>query len=540
MKLKFDVTAQEYTIIQTILNSHLSSVCKVWVFGSRAKNTSRFNSDLDLALDCGSKISAKTIAILKDEFNESKLAFSIDLVDIHRVEAYFKQIIDKQKVTFPLKRNVPELRFSEFASTGSAQVLGEWEEKKLSDFSYSHKGGASLRPSDFVNSSNYEVIPKKAIIAGGVLNLDKKSPTYSSQEFFEKSKTSQVDNSYLITTLRDLVPTAPSIGLIVCNPHEKKLLLAQGVHAFKLNEELFPEFLVNLSNKESYRRLMYRLSVGSTQVHLRSTEFFKIKLFVPSLPEQQKIATFLSAVDKKLGHLRRKHELLESYKRGVMQKIFAPIDSAQGKPLRFKQDNSTDFPDWEEKRLGDVITQMQSGLSRLLKDEDIGLPVIRSNNLVNGRLDTTDIKYWYKEDPQGAKTQNYLLEKGDLLVNFINSLAQIGKMALYNNELDRDVIITTNIMRLKFKDSVVPNYIFYFFNTRNYKSHIHSITKPAVNQASFTTKDFCKLNVPIPSLEEQQKIANFLSTLDKKLEAVQKQIDQTEIFKKGLLQKMFV
>ena len=201
------------------------------------------------------------------------------------------------------------------------------------------------------------------------------------------------------------------------------------------------------------------------------------------------------------------------------------------------------FPDfsgeWKSKKLSTVNTQMQSGLSRLLKDNDIGLPVIRSNNIVGDKLDISDIKYWYMIDPQGANTKNYFLEEGDLLINFINSIAQIGKVALYENILDRDVILTTNLMRLKFIDDIEPKFIFNFFLTEKYRSHIHSITKPAVNQASFTTKDLGKFIIPLPKYEEQQKIASFLSSVDTKTEQLGEKKDLLEQYKKGMMQKLF-
>lgn len=78
--------------------------------------------------------------------------------------------------------------------------------------------------------------------------------------------------------------------------------------------------------------------------------------------------------------------------------------------------------------LGECVTLMKSGLSRSLSQEDIGLPVLRSTNLTDKGLSFDDIRYWYKEDPQGADTSNYLLEDGDVLVNFINSVSQIGKV----------------------------------------------------------------------------------------------------------------
>ena len=208
------------------------------------------------------------------------------------------------------------------------------------------------------------------------------------------------------------------------------------------------------------------------------------------------------------------------------------MDSPQ---LRFK-----DFKlDIEYKELKEFISLMQSGLSRQLKDEDIGLPVLRSNNIQDNSIDIEDIKYWYLNDPQGANTSNYFLEKNDLLVNFINSISQIGKSAIYQNELNRNAILTTNIFRLRFNKLINPLYIGYFFQTKKYFDYIQSITKPAVNQASFTTKEFQKLLVPYVSIEEQTEIANFLTAVDKKILQLNEQHQLMIQYKKGVMQKIF-
>ncbi len=253
----------------------------------------------------------------------------------------------------------------------------------------------------------------------------------------------------------------------------------------------------------------------------------------PTHPEQQKIASFLSAVDEKIQQLSRKKVLLEQYKKGVMQQLFS------GK-LRFKDENGKDYADWEEKKLGDLVTLMQSGISRMLSDTDIGLPIIRSNNLQNGRIDITDIKYWFEIDNQGANLENYVLSEGDLLVNFINSIAQIGKVAMFSDLMKRKTIFTTNLLRLRFNEKVTSYFMINYFHLKKYEDFIQSITKPAVNQASFTTKDFRTFIINLPSLPEQQKIANFLSSIDAKIESTSQQLNQTQNFKKGLLQQMFV
>lgn len=216
---------------------------------------------------------------------------------------------------------VPKFRFPEFENDG------DWEEKIIGDFIESHKGGASLTPSDFVTQSTFEVIPKKAITAGGWLKLDKLNPTYCSELFFNNNHQSIIDNSYLVTTLRDLVPSGPSIGYIVQYTGKNKMILAQGVYGLKVKKEILPEFLVQYSNTTHYRKLINAAMVGSTQVHIRNGEFFKIPITVSLVDEQRKITSCLASLDRLISAQREKIDSLEFYKKGLMQGLFPKINN---------------------------------------------------------------------------------------------------------------------------------------------------------------------------------------------------------------------
>ncbi len=102
MKLKFDITIEEYYIVNAILKKHIKDT-KVYVFGSRAKYTTRFNSDLDLALEAKEKIDKDLLIDLKEEFNDSDLKYSVDIVDLNHIDHSFKKIIDSEKIEFPLE-----------------------------------------------------------------------------------------------------------------------------------------------------------------------------------------------------------------------------------------------------------------------------------------------------------------------------------------------------------------------------------------------------------------------------------------------------
>ena len=169
---------------------------------------------------------------------------------------------------------------------------------------------------------------------------------------------------------------------------------------------------------------------------------------------------------------------------------------------------------WPMKTIADVSLFLKSGLSRKLSDEDIGLSVIRSGNIQNGQFIFDNVKYWYKDDPQGANTKDYVLEDGDVLVNFINSSSQIGKTAIYR-DTGRDCIYTTNIFRMKLADNCNEYYYNWFAMSDYYYRHLQNIIQPAVNQSSFTTVNFLKLPIPLPAKDKQNEFAEFVKQVDK-------------------------
>ena len=193
---------------------------------------------------------------------------------------------------------------------------------------------------------------------------------------------------------------------------------------------------------------------------------------------------------------------------------------------------------WPMKTIADVSLFLKSGLSRKLSDEDIGLPVIRSGNIQNGQFIFDNVKYWYKDDPQGANTKDYVLEDGDVLVNFINSSSQIGKTAIYR-DTGRDCIYTTNIFRMKLADNCNEYYYNWFAMSDYYYRHLQNIIQPAVNQSSFTTVNFLKLPIPLPAKDKQNEFAEFVKQVDKSKVAIQKSLAETQLLFDKLMQDYF-
>jgi type I restriction enzyme S subunit len=238
----------------------------------------------------------------------------------------------------------------------------------------------------------------------------------------------------------------------------------------------------------------------------------KIKIRFPKKEEQQKIANFLSAIDKRIQTLEKKKNLLEQYKKGVMQKIFK-------QELRFKDDTSTSlsasdgkaFPEWEEKKLGEVCSKKSSNISANKIEENFGEYIIYGASGVLKKVD------FYKEE------NDY--------VSIIKDGAGVGRIVYCKGK--SSVLGTMEIIK---PNSKLNTYFLYcLLENVNFKKYITGSTIPHIY-----FKDYKKEKCNIPPLEEQTKIANFLSTIDKNIELVTKKIEHTKTYKKGLLQQMFV
>ena len=206
------------------------------------------------------------------------------------------------------------------------------------------------------------------------------------------------------------------------------------------------------------------LAKGSSISNVYNSDLKTLAIILPTLPEQQKIASFLSAVDEKIQQLSRKKKLLEQYKKGVMQQLFS------GK-LRFKDENGEEFPDWEEKKLGDVGAII-SGLTYSPTDiNEDGILVLRSSNVQNRRLSFRDNVY--------VKTSAFNpVELNDILICVRNgSKHLIGKNAIIDKE-------TAGVAFGAFMSVYRSNhnlFIFHYFDTDEYKNEVHKNLGATIN-----------------------------------------------------------
>ena len=307
----------------------------------------------------------------------------------------------------------------------------------------------------------------------------------------------------------------------------------------KLNSTNVIEYVYYLLQRSSLIVRIENRIAGTDPPNLSPYEIGSLKTYIPSLPEQQKIASFLSAVDQKIQQLTRKKKLLEQYKKGVMQKIFsqeirfkpdnAGFDSAQPAGESQEADRSRvversrNYPDWEEKRLGEFasVTMGQSPDSKSYNHNANGILLIQGNADIVNRL--TNPRQWTSEPTKTC-------EVGDLILTVRAPVGSISK-SIHNACIGRGVcsIKSKNNSDIEFLYQILLD---------------HEPKWVRLEQGSTFTavsrNDIKSIKINLPILPEQQKISLFLSNIDNKIESIQTQINQTQKFKKGLLQQMFV
>ena len=262
-------------------------------------------------------------------------------------------------------------------------------------------------------------------------------------------------------------------------------------------------------------------------MHLYSSQLQTLKLNLPSLPEQQKIASFLSSVDEKIEKNKEKKKNLEEYKKWVMQKIFS-------QEMRFKDESWEEFGEWEEKSLGEICKLQWWFAFKSEEFKKSWIPIIRISNISNNNnfIDLSNINYYdeFKND------ENYIIKNWDLIIAM--SWATTWKSSIYNLEWKAYLNQRVWLFKANLNKLNCWFLIQFVFSDLFYKQLNWVLVAGA--QPNISWKDIENFNIYLPTLKEQQKIADFLSGIDEKIEKVSDELRNYEEFKKGLLQGMFV
>ncbi|GAA4300961.1 restriction endonuclease subunit S [Nibribacter koreensis] len=407
-----------------------------------------------------------------------------------------------------LVKNVPVLRFQEFEDF--------WMEKRLKELtklitkgttpnSFSDKGAVFVK----IEALNGKIIEKNKCLFVDELIHQKELKRSILQENDLLFAIAGATIGKVAVVTNDILPANTNQALAIIRLANTDNL----------------DYLLHLLQSKVMKRYIYmNISVGA-QPNLNLEQIGSFTFHLPSLAEQQKIASFLTAVDDKIQHLSKKKDLLEMYKRGAIQQIFS-------QQIRFRDENGNAFPVWEEKKLAEVCDTAKSG----------GTPASTKKEYYDGDIPFLSISDMTSQGKYLKYTSNHISELGlrnssawiipvDTII--YSMYASVGFVAI------NKIPIATSQAVLNLIINKRNNVEFIYYSLVKLQESIakYITTGTQSNLNAQTVKAF---EIQVPCLEEQNKIANFLISIDNKIDIIKKQLEQAKLFKKGLLQQMFV
>ena len=380
----------------------------------------------------------------------------------------------------------PKLRFKEFD--------GDWEKTTIGAKSEIVTSG-SRDWAQYYSDSGDKFIRMTNLVRNGI-NLDLSDlrfvqlPVGSN----EGKRTSLEKGDILISITAELgklgwIPEG--LGTAYINQHTALV---------RMKNTLDSKFVAYALSTEKYNNKLNSLNDSGAKAGLNLGSIRSFELTIPSKPEQTQIASFLSAVDEKISQLTQKLELLSQYKQGMMQKLFS-------QQIRFKADDGSEFGEWEETELGKHC-QIKTG--------KLDANAMRPNGEFRFY---TCAKEFYLIDEYAFDTEALLISGNGANVGYIHYYK--GKFNAYQ--------------RTYVLDQWQQNIIFIqYFLEQFLKERIYGEKKEG-NTPYIVLSTLSEMPLLLPCLEEQTKIANFLSAIDQKIEVVAQQIEQAKTWKKGLL-----
>jgi type I restriction enzyme, S subunit len=385
----------------------------------------------------------------------------------------------------------PTLRFPEFSSA--------WEYKAIKNFTKVYDG--SHQTPEYVDKG----VPFYSVEHVTANNF--KKTKYISEEVFskEQKRVKLERNDILMTRIGD-IGTSKLIDWDVRASFYVSLAL------IKDSDSIDSSFLNQLIGTNTFQKELHKRTIHVAfprKINLGEIGNCEI-IFPIEEKEQWKIANFLNAVDAKLDGLRSKRSLLAEYKLGVMQKLFS-------QEIRFVSDDGNSFPEWEEKRIGDVFKATRGKVLPMTETstnqtQDKIFPVYSSQTKKNGLAG-----YYH----------SFLFENA---ITWTTDGANAGETKYRSGKF-----YCTNVCGVLLNEDGHANVFIAAYINSISRRYVSYVGNPKLMNNVMTS-----IKMLFPVVEEQIKIAEFLSAIDVKITAVDQQIGKMETFKKGILQQMFV
>lgn len=282
----------------------------------------------------------------------------------------------------------------------------------------------------------------------------------------------------------------------------------------------FKAYLFSTNNLKTKIKI---IANGISVLGISKNNLSKLNVEIPSKKEQQNIVSFISDIDKKIELLEKKHQLYLDFKNYLMQQIFA-------QKLRFADSDSC----WKEISLKDIGTFYRGHSYNSTNVADEGLLVLRSNNIQGNVLDFSEDGLQFVDKDCKKELE---LQKNDIVICMSNGTRRlVGKSAEYTGNYENKVTVGAFCSIFRTKNKLAK----YLFQTESYKKNLYLILA-GTNINNLKNSDLEKFKFNIPTNESEiNKIHDLFVSIDNKIDYNKKQLEEITLFKKGLLQQMFI
>ena len=396
------------------------------------------------------------------------------------------------------KRAFPKLRFPEFRDAGP------WEVKRLREV-FRFKQGVQVPIEKQSNKKEPGMVRFIRIV-----DLTQKGEPW---RFIANPGNEYIVKSDDLFMIRYGTPGVIAIGYEGAIANNLFRLIWKGT------ENFHPKFWFYIFNR--LEKTIFNLSCSSSMPAIKFPVLYEVSVRIPKSPEQQKIADCLSSLDKLIELQTKKLKALEDYKKGLMQKLF-PSEGETTPRLRFPE--FRDAPEWEVKRLGDIGPVLMC--KRILKKQTSEVGEIPFYKI--GTFGKKPDAYISKELYEKYKETYPFPRKGEIL---ISASGTIGRTVVYDGK--PAYFQDSNILWIANDENIVLNiFLNYCYKRIKWQTDNNTI-------ARLYNDNLKRMKIVIPSIPEQQKIADCLSSLDKLIELQTKKLEALKNHKKGLMQKLF-
>lgn len=342
----------------------------------------------------------------------------------------------------------------------------------------------------------------------------------ASFDFLNKSKL--IENDILTANI------GANVGEMFLMPKvSEPATLAPNMIMMRCDDTKSSKFLYYYLASESGQRNVSIAISGSGQPKLNKTDFKKVRVINPPLPEQRKIAKILTSVDEVIEKTQAQIDKLKDLKTGMMQEL---LTNGIGH-TEFKDSPVGRIPaEWEVKTVESILSKIIDYRGKAPPKSEVGVPLITAKNIRNGFINQEPREYIYEEQFNSWMVRG-MPQFGDVFITTEAPLGNVAKVPNYK------FAIGQRVLTLRPNELVCTEFLLFILQSEKFKKEL-DLQSTGSTVAGIKQSTFRKVLLPVPTIDEQIKISESLNSIVRRSDLVKDKLQSFKSLKKALMQDL--